>query len=140
MPWFDVETSERVRGIYPVEANDADEAERKFVNGDVTKPTVFESVDVDVVSVKERDSETNPSHVHWIVTYADRSRGDNGRYVVVEGRVRPRLGTMEKPGGKRIPFQYKPEAIVEAQRRNGYEPVDGSEQTYARQLSERGLR
>jgi hypothetical protein len=34
----------------------------------------------------------------------------------------------------------KSAVIAEAQRRNGYEPVDGSERTYGEQLRERGLR
>lgn len=34
----------------------------------------------------------------------------------------------------------KSTVIAEAQRRNGYEPVDGSERTYGKQLAEAGLR
>jgi hypothetical protein len=64
---------------------------------------------------------------HWVLTYAERRRGDTGRYVVVLG-------------ARRLQFEEKSSAIAEAQRLNGYDPVDGSEQTYGRQLAAEGRR
>lgn len=60
--------------------------------------------------------------LHWRMTYAERRLGDTGRYVVYTG------------GSERLQFATKSDAIAQAQRLNGYEPVDGSEQTYGEQL------
>jgi hypothetical protein len=62
------------------------------------------------------------------MVYAERRLGDTGRYVVVT------------PAGVREQFDSKVDAIVRAQRGNGYEPVDGSERTYVRQVNEDGRR
>lgn len=78
--------------------------------------------------------------MHWLMQYADSSRGDTGRYVVTpEDPQRPNTARTN-PEGPRLQFVSKSRAIVEAQRRNGYEPIDGSEVTYARQLVDKGRR
>lgn len=64
---------------------------------------------------------------HWTMTYARRELGDTKRYVVFCGPTR-------------LQFDSKPSAIAEAQRRNEYEPVDGSEQTYGEQIRAEGRR
>jgi uncharacterized circularly permuted ATP-grasp superfamily protein len=82
---------------------------------------------------------TDPAVTHWLVQYGDRSRGDSGQYVVGKETesVPPGSGFMV---GRRLQFDSKSEAIAEAQRRNGYDPVDGDEQTYSRQLKDAGRR
>jgi hypothetical protein len=74
--------------------------------------------------------------VHWLMQYADRKRGDTGRYIVARERAPGEAWTT----GERLQFETKSAAIAEAQRRNGYSPVDGNEQTYAAQLKEEGRR
>lgn len=67
---------------------------------------------------------------HWHVAYPDGKLGDTGCYVLVKG-TDPQ--TTRDPAN-RISFTSKSGCIHEAQRRNGYTPQDGSEQTYATQL------
>jgi hypothetical protein len=57
----------------------------------------------------------------WKVMYGDKKRGDRGNYVVTDGQTR-------------IQFDRKRDAIAESQKRNDYEPIDGSEATYAEQI------
>ena len=71
-----------------------------------------------------------------IVTYGIREHGELG-YILATRVYRPD-GT--KVGHARVVvFQSnrKSEVIAEAQRRKGWEPVDGSEQTYAQQIVDR---
>lgn len=63
----------------------------------------------------------------WRVQYGETRLGDTGGHVVT------------RPFDERVQFNppgTKSDAIAEAQRRNGFEPVDGSEKTYSRQARE----
>src|SRR4051794_27677544 len=74
----------------------------------------------------------SPDRLHFAVVYPDRRKNDTGRYAVcaVESIVENHV----EIGGVRRQFQAKSAAIAEAQGLNGYQPVDGSETTYATQL------
>ncbi len=65
-------------------------------------------------------------HKHCLVRYGS-MHGSKSRWVAIEDNV--------------IVMQsdFKSQIIAEAQRRNGYDPIDGSEQTYGLQLTKRGL-
>lgn len=52
MPWFTVETEERVRGVYDVEADNRLRAEQMMEAGEVTEARVYEAIDMEVVRVE----------------------------------------------------------------------------------------
>lgn len=52
MPHFIIDTTETVHGRYTVEADNADEARAKFERGDVSKPSLFETLSVEEFTVE----------------------------------------------------------------------------------------
>jgi hypothetical protein len=54
---FEIETMERVRGVYVIEANSADAAETEFANsGDKYLPKVYEAIDCEIERVVPMDN------------------------------------------------------------------------------------
>ena len=72
--------------------------------------------------------------IHYAVRYGT---GAQARYI-----VSPWHPGAVAPDDRHPVFEAdrKSAAIAEAQRLNGYDPVDGSERTYAHQLAEEGRR
>jgi hypothetical protein len=54
MPWFEVEVEEKVRGIYMILAPDQSKAEQRMKDGDVTRPKVYEAIDMEIVRVEQQ--------------------------------------------------------------------------------------
>lgn len=64
------------------------------------------------------------THRYW-VQYGDLVKGCKKRYAVTDHRDRPQQAIFAS--------DYKSECIAEAQKRNGFTPVDGNETTYSQQ-------
>lgn len=53
MPFYEVITSETVRGVYHVNASDPDEVRAKWEKGEIFKPHVYEATDAEIVDIKQ---------------------------------------------------------------------------------------